>query len=373
MNGTRDRRRLRHAPPDWQPGVTRVRYTDDTSDMASSVGVFVGNSEPAPGVTPTSWLGVLVKFDGEDSPLDVDPGDLVVVATAGRDPFAGMAGQTPTRYAPGETATPYDYPTRAAWYPVIYYPVGEVVAGEGPIWLVEPYPAARADGTDGLDPIQDDGGASVAVLRGDAAPRPRGEDPLGDWIIPGRALRQDYAYDARVVDQSQLMAAWCEAWAIATALNNGLVKTLGLEPDDIDVLLAAERGDLIGDSRWARTGNYLRWMPIGAEGDDSRQRVSAGQIDRLRAGLAAIEAGETRRPEPSTAARPWTETTFRPTRAGAEMLASIRRQYTGPARCRVCGCTENRACPIGCSWVPDPTLGDLCTACVPDDLHAATR
>lgn len=36
------------------------------------------------------------------------------------------------------------------------------------------------------------------------------------------------------------------------------------------------------------------------------------------------------------------------------------------ARCRVCGCTENNACPGGCWWVPDPTLqGDLCSACPP--------
>lgn len=30
------------------------------------------------------------------------------------------------------------------------------------------------------------------------------------------------------------------------------------------------------------------------------------------------------------------------------------------ARCRVCGCTDDRACPGGCSWV-EP---DLCSACV---------
>lgn len=36
------------------------------------------------------------------------------------------------------------------------------------------------------------------------------------------------------------------------------------------------------------------------------------------------------------------------------------------AHCRVCGCTENAACPGGCHWVPDPTMaGDLCSACAP--------
>jgi len=32
-------------------------------------------------------------------------------------------------------------------------------------------------------------------------------------------------------------------------------------------------------------------------------------------------------------------------------------------RCRVCGCTDEHACPGGCSWVEDPEGGDLCSAC----------
>jgi predicted kinase len=46
-------------------------------------------------------------------------------------------------------------------------------------------------------------------------------------------------------------------------------------------------------------------------------------------------------------------------------------EHTDPAgpvvddvpRCRVCGCTDDRACPGGCWWVQDPLLGDLCSAC----------
>jgi hypothetical protein len=37
------------------------------------------------------------------------------------------------------------------------------------------------------------------------------------------------------------------------------------------------------------------------------------------------------------------------------------------ARCRKCGCTEDKACPGGCSWVkkPDPKTGlGLCSSCV---------
>lgn len=40
------------------------------------------------------------------------------------------------------------------------------------------------------------------------------------------------------------------------------------------------------------------------------------------------------------------------------------REDDGPA-CRVCGCTENRACAGGCWWVGEPTLqGRLCSACL---------
>jgi hypothetical protein len=38
------------------------------------------------------------------------------------------------------------------------------------------------------------------------------------------------------------------------------------------------------------------------------------------------------------------------------------------ARCRVCGCTEDAACPGGCCWVLDPWQHrDLCSACLPPD------
>lgn len=29
------------------------------------------------------------------------------------------------------------------------------------------------------------------------------------------------------------------------------------------------------------------------------------------------------------------------------------------AKCRVCGCTDERACPVGCSWIK----ADLCSVC----------
>ncbi|GGS84594.1 hypothetical protein GCM10010156_49030 [Planobispora rosea] len=31
--------------------------------------------------------------------------------------------------------------------------------------------------------------------------------------------------------------------------------------------------------------------------------------------------------------------------------------------CRICGCSENRACEGGCAWVPNPLGVDVCSAC----------
>ncbi len=41
-----------------------------------------------------------------------------------------------------------------------------------------------------------------------------------------------------------------------------------------------------------------------------------------------------------------------------EMIDNILTAGDGP-RCRVCGCTDNNACPGGCYWVED----DLCSKC----------
>lgn len=71
----------RYAPEGWRQGITRVRYiADDGTGLFGREGMFVGNSEPLPGVTPRGWLGVLIAFDGEEKPLDVDPGQLDVVS-----------------------------------------------------------------------------------------------------------------------------------------------------------------------------------------------------------------------------------------------------------------------------------------------------
>lgn len=227
--------------------------------------------------------------------------------------------------APGDTMKPYDFPGPDRWAAVIYYPVGEVEKGEGKIWLVEPFPAARADGSDGLD-FEYMGEPSVAVLRGDAAPRPRTENREGDWIVPGRALAANCAYDVRVVDQADLLARWTEAYAIAATLNAGAV---GIKPEDVEVLLAAEDGRLMGDSRFVGTIDELRWTPRGG-GDDAR-RVPVRQARRLRQQQRLIEARTTRECQPapkgefSSAGQDWIETTYGPTTAGHQILTELRR------------------------------------------------
>lgn len=42
-------------------------------------------------------------------------------------------------------------------------------------------------------------------------------------------------------------------------------------------------------------------------------------------------------------------------------LSALAAELAQEAYCRICGCTQLRACPGGCSWV-EP---DLCSACSP--------
>jgi hypothetical protein len=69
-------RHYRPAPAEWTPGIRVVYVANDGTGLTGKTGVYEGDSTPLPGVTPRSWLGVLVRFDGEDEPLDVDPADL---------------------------------------------------------------------------------------------------------------------------------------------------------------------------------------------------------------------------------------------------------------------------------------------------------
>jgi hypothetical protein len=55
----------------------------------------------------------------------------------------------------------------------------------------------------------------------------------------------------------------------------------------------------------------------------------------------------------------------------ASALAAQSAAIDEEVRCRVCGCREDRPCAGGCCWVPDPLmLGDLCSVCLPKQLHA---
>ena len=48
-----------------------------------------------------------------------------------------------------------------------------------------------------------------------------------------------------------------------------------------------------------------------------------------------------------------------------ELFEALEEVADAVPHCRICGCTDERACEGGCSWVPDPLgLGDLCSACL---------
>lgn len=300
----------------------------------------------------------------DDRPAAVDSGE--------RDPFASMAEMLPLRYAPGHTRRPFEFTNLDEWHPVIY---GGSDAGGAQ--LVEPYPAGRADATDGQGLLEDHGDpATVAVVRWNV-PFPSATAEGGYLVArtpsPRPGARKGWAYEARVRTQRDLMAAWCEAYAVAAALNNRTVTGLGLQPGDVEVLLAAQRGALTGDSRYAGSIDELRWQRIGTSGVE---RVPAAVVRRLRDGRHPLLAAATtrpRHPEQPGDSQPWIETTYRVTLSGAFALDLIRRQYQGPDRCRICGCIDEVACPDGCAWVHDPELGLLCSACIPDDVDAAAQ
>ncbi len=43
----------------------------------------------------------------------------------------------------------------------------------------------------------------------------------------------------------------------------------------------------------------------------------------------------------------------------SDIYAAIENQDWPESKCRVCGCTQDKACPGGCSWVEH----DLCSVC----------
>ena len=271
---------------------------------------------------------------------------LTAPSTAQRDPFAGVT--VPTRYAPGYQRTPYPYTDRNIWHAVIHYP--STRRGESYWHTVQPYPAASADSTDGDMPLQQHGiRAGVRVVTGRAVPYPHDTDPATLWVTPTVPFPEDGAYQVHVDDQQQLMAAWCEAHAIAAALNNGTVAKLGLQPQDLEILLAAARGQLVGD--YPEVWRDFGYVPVG--GGDVRT-VEKWRVKQLR-------SGDRRMIEPLARCEfePRNETRYTLSRCGTAAVAKIRAQYDGPARCRVCGCTQERACPDRCSWA-EP---DRCSAC----------
>lgn len=46
-------------------------------------------------------------------------------------------------------------------------------------------------------------------------------------------------------------------------------------------------------------------------------------------------------------------------------LIEVHELADGEATCAICGCTDSKACPGGCWWIPDPAglMRDICSAC----------
>jgi hypothetical protein len=79
---------------------------------------------------------------------------------------------------------------------------------------------------------------------------------------------------------------------------------------------------------------------------------------------------------PAPAPKAPAQAAARPVPLGSSVLAALPAIVSAPiapaaesedgdeATCVRCGCTENTACPGGCSWVPNAWMVDLCSACV---------
>lgn len=105
----------------------------------------------------------------------------------------------------------------------------------------------------------------------------------------------------------------------------------------------------------ARQSLIVRWLR--ARVDRRRERELLEELVQASVALATLQVQHERLAE---------------IRAKWSRQAAQRRRMPMPlwvpwrVRCRICGCTDERACPGGCSWVPDPfALGDLCSACAP--------
>ncbi len=120
---------------------------------------------------------------------------------------------------------------------------------------------------------------------------------------------------------------------------------------DHDILVAISEGRVHDDSRFPRY-DYVE-APA-----DRLPRWIVGRLFRLQ--LAVPGEQEPRGSYRPGGGVPYTSGTYRATVDGAYLLRSLAEDAP---RCRVCGCTEDRACPGGCWWVPDPLMTELCSTC----------
>ncbi|MEU1813234.1 hypothetical protein [Micromonospora aurantiaca (nom. illeg.)] len=132
---------------------------------------------------------------------------------------------------------------------------------------------------------------------------------------------------------------------------------------DLGALAAVAVGRVRVDSRFP--GKHLVTLPTRPA---RREKLAPWAMPRLLR-LQLASPGPARRQAPVREGQglPYTIAAYRLTAEGEHLVRSLNDEVP---RCRICGCTEDRACPGGCFWVPDPQMGDLCSAC-PVDLDQA--
>lgn len=129
-------------------------------------------------------------------------------------------------------------------------------------------------------------------------------------------------------------------------------------------MIAAERARQIGELGYSLAhdaGHDAGELALAAAWYAITPRLRSGWSEPTRRGVVVVNIGEILKPD-GWVLRGNTDRIRELTKAGALIVAEIERlTLATPAvrACRVCGCTDDRACPGGCSWV----AADLCSRC----------
>lgn len=121
----------------------------------------------------------------------------------------------------------------------------------------------------------------------------------------------------------------------------------------------ADRAVLVGSGLMFETTEPFEWFGVDADGVFMHADPDAVP--------ASVGATRTASPPSETPLRYWPESEGSP---GPRVLDAYVAGLDAELRCRVCGCTNARACADGCCWVRDPAgLGPLCSKCLPGVLE----